>query len=173
MAMRPCDISRGADGVWVYRPREHKTEHFGAVRHVLMGPRAQEVLRPWLDRAPEAYCFSPAEAVAARNARSRAHRKSPMTPSQAARKAKPHPKQAAGARYDKDSYRWAIRKVCQKAGVPVWHPNELRHTAATEIRASVGLEAAQAVLGHAKADVTQVYAERDLAKARAVMSEIG
>src|SRR5262249_5478871 len=159
-AMRPCDIMQGADGVWVYRPHEHKTEHFGATRHVLIGPRAQEVLRPWLDRAPEAYCFSPAEAVAARNARSPAHRRSPITPSQARGKPKPHPKRSAGARYDKDSYRWAIRKACQKAGVPVWHPNQLRHTAATEIRAKFGLDAAQAVLGHAKADVTQVYAER-------------
>ena len=38
-------------------------------------------------------------------------------------------------------------------------------------RAEYGLEAAQAVLGHAKADVTQIYAERDLAKAHSVMTE--
>ena len=50
-----------------------------------------------------------------------------------------------------------------------WHPNQLRHTAATLIRARFGLEAAQAVLGHASADMTQVYAERDLAKAAEVM----
>jgi integrase len=96
-----------------------------------------------------------------------------MTPSQAARRPRPDPKRAPGSRYDKDSYRWAIRKACLKAGVPVWHPNQLRHAAATEIRARYGLEAAQAVLGHARADVTQVYAERDLARARAVMNEIG
>jgi integrase len=173
MAMRPCDIDRGADGVWLYRPHEHKTEHHGTTRHVLIGPRAQEVLRPWLDRDPEAYCFSPAVAVADYNARRRANRKTPMTPSQAARKPKARPKRSPGVRYDKDSYRWAIRKACQKAGVPVWHPNQLRHTVATEIRARFGLEAAQTILGHSKADVTQVYAERDLAKARAVMSEIG
>jgi hypothetical protein len=29
------------------------------------------------------------------------------------------------------------------------------------------------VLGHARADVAQVYAERDLARAHAVMAEIG
>jgi integrase len=49
----------------------------------------------------------------------------------------------------------------------------LRHTAATLIRARFGLEAAQAVLGHARADVTQVYAERDLARAHAVAAAIG
>jgi hypothetical protein len=50
---------------------------------------------------------------------------------------------------------------------------QLRHTAATAIRARHGLEASQVVLGHAKADVTQLYAERDLSKAHAVMAEIG
>jgi len=49
----------------------------------------------------------------------------------------------------------------------------LRHSAATEIRSLFGLEAAQTVLGHAKADVTQVYAERDRALAAGVMAKIG
>jgi hypothetical protein len=35
------------------------------------------------------------------------------------------------------------------------------------------VEAAQVILGHARADVTQVYAERDLARAAAIMAEIG
>ena len=49
----------------------------------------------------------------------------------------------------------------------------IRHAAATRIRKAYDLEAAQVVLGHAKADVTQIYAERDLAKARDVMAAIG
>ena len=54
-----------------------------------------------------------------------------------------------------------------------WCPNRLRHSAATEIRKQYGLEAAQVVLGHAAADVTQVYAERDLELARRVIGEAG
>jgi integrase len=54
-----------------------------------------------------------------------------------------------------------------------WHPNQLRHTAATEIRRHAGLEAAQVILGHAKADVTQVYAERDQALAVETIKKIG
>lgn len=54
-----------------------------------------------------------------------------------------------------------------------WSPNQLRHTAATEIRKQFGLEAAQVILGHAAADVTQVYAERDLDKAREVARQCG
>ena len=41
------------------------------------------------------------------------------------------------------------------------------------IRTRFGLEAAQIVLGHARADVTQIYAERDMTKAHSVMAEIG
>jgi integrase len=67
----------------------------------------------------------------------------------------------------------ALRRACRIAGVPGWKPLQLRHTAARLIRSRYGLEAAQTVLGHAKADVMQVYAERDLAKARSIMAEIG
>lgn len=54
-----------------------------------------------------------------------------------------------------------------------WHPHQLRHTYATQVRKEFGLEAAQILLGHAKADVTQVYAERDLSRAAAVIHKIG
>jgi len=57
--------------------------------------------------------------------------------------------------------------------LPYWSPNQLRHSAATEIRRRFGLEAAQTVLGHAKADVTQVCAERDMSLAAEVMRRIG
>jgi site-specific recombinase XerC len=54
-----------------------------------------------------------------------------------------------------------------------WSPNRLRHAVATEIRRQFGVEAAQVVLGHSRADVTQVYAERDWQKAQDVMKAIG
>lgn len=54
-----------------------------------------------------------------------------------------------------------------------WSPNQLRHTAATEIRRQFGLEAAQVTLGHSNANVTQIYAERDLSKAAEIMRAVG
>ncbi len=54
-----------------------------------------------------------------------------------------------------------------------WHPNQLRHTFATEVRRAHGLEAAQVLLGHSRADVTQVYAERNEALAADVAAKIG
>jgi len=49
----------------------------------------------------------------------------------------------------------------------------LRHTAATRVRHAHGLEAAQVILGHTRADVTQIYAERDAALARAIAEKMG
>jgi site-specific recombinase XerC len=49
----------------------------------------------------------------------------------------------------------------------------LRHSFATAIRKEHGLEAAQVLLGHARADVTQVYAERDEELAARVAEQVG
>jgi integrase len=54
-----------------------------------------------------------------------------------------------------------------------WHPNQLRHTFATRVRKDYGLEAAQVLLGHSRADVTQVYAERNEELARVTAAKIG
>jgi len=54
-----------------------------------------------------------------------------------------------------------------------WHPHQLRHNYATDVRKQFGLEAAQILLGHSKADVTQIYAERDMTRAATVAAKIG
>jgi integrase len=54
-----------------------------------------------------------------------------------------------------------------------WAPNQLRHSHGTKVRKQFGLEAAQVALGHAKADVTQLYAERNLELAVKVAEKIG
>ncbi|MCC7388306.1 MAG: site-specific integrase [Phycisphaerales bacterium] len=56
----------------------------------------------------------------------------------------------------------------------LWRPNQLRHSAATRIRREFGLEAAQLVLGHSSAEVTDaVYAERDEGRVAEVLRRIG
>lgn len=54
-----------------------------------------------------------------------------------------------------------------------WSPNQLRHSFATRVRHKHGLEAAQVLLGHEQADVTQIYAERNLALAVSIAKEEG
>ena len=73
--MRLCDLDR-ADEIWVYRPTRHKTTHLGVRKEVPLGPKSQELLRSFLNRAPDAYLFSPREAEDWRNGQ-RAIRRDP------------------------------------------------------------------------------------------------
>jgi integrase len=194
--IRPIDVTRTTQGAWVYRPLSHKTEHRNRERRIFLGPQAQAVLKPWLDRDPESFCFSPREARDEFDQAKRAGRKSPRTPSQEARKRKKAPQRWAKDRYSKDSYCRAVARAClrrlldelkaegkegeaaekwiEKNGLRgSWAPNQLRHTAATRIRELYGIEAASTVLGHADVRVTEIYAERDFRQAAEIMSKIG
>ncbi|MBA3485212.1 MAG: site-specific integrase [Pirellulales bacterium] len=197
--LRPCDLDRSGE-VWIYQPAGHKTEHMDKERHIPLGPRAQEVLLRYLARDPETYCFRPADSEKKRRAKQHEERKTPLRQgnrpgTNRARK----PRRFAGPRYTTASYRRAIARACDKAfphptlaaarkvDLTVgqiadlrewrrnhrWAPNRLRHSFATTVRKSHGLEAAQVVLGHSGADVTQIYAERDLAKGMDVAKAIG
>ncbi len=170
--LRPCDIERTSGKTWVYRPESHKTEHHDIARVVFLGPKAQAILAPFLFRNPGAYCFSPREAVEELRRRQREIRKTPIQPSQRDRRRR-KPRKQPGERYSVDTYGNAIERACLKAGIPEWHPNQLRHSKATEIRREAGLDAARAVLGHRTPKVTEVYAEIDQAKAAAVMEKLG
>src|SRR5205823_3956852 len=66
--LRPGDIDT-SDRVWIYRPRRHKNEHRGQDRLVYLGPKAQELLRPFLIGVePTAYVFSPRRSMEERYA---------------------------------------------------------------------------------------------------------
>jgi integrase len=258
--MRGSDLDRSG-AVWRYRPGrdqgpngQHKNAHRGHSRVILIGPKAQEVLRPFLKEDGNAYLFSPVEARAEYEAKRRASRKTPKPPSKRARRRKRNPAWEPGDHYSVRSYAVAIRQACLLAGqwvrvvadenhvattvdartkapsgtrrppnvfdgrlirvegdrfavadtkghheqefllareaiitldgqpcvladlataVTWWHPSQLRHARATEIRRRYGLEGAQVALGHAKMNVTQLYAERDEGLAEQIMLEMG
>ena len=86
-SLRLCDLDR-REKIWRYTPEHHKTEHHGKKRIIYIGPQAQAVLQPYLDRSPEEHCFQPRESESKRNADRRTKRKSPMAPSQRHRQAK-------------------------------------------------------------------------------------
>ncbi|VTT99512.1 catalytic phage domain protein : Site-specific recombinase XerD OS=Singulisphaera acidiphila (strain ATCC BAA-1392 / DSM 18658 / VKM B-2454 / MOB10) GN=Sinac_1635 PE=4 SV=1: Phage_integrase [Gemmataceae bacterium] len=176
--MRPAEIDT-TEPVWQYRPRRHKTQHHNddgnpdLDRVIYLGPKSQEVLRPWLPADPEAYVFAPRRSEELRNAGRKADRKSKVTPSQAARRPTGRAKAPLRSYYPVGSYRQAIRRACRRAGIAVWLPNQLRHSRLTEIRSRYGLEAARVVGGHREVGVTQIYAEQDRELARQVMGEVG
>lgn len=200
-SMRPCEVDTSGEA-WLYRPSEHKTMHKDRDREIYIGPLGQKVLAPFLDRPAEQPCFSPAESAGQVRARRHANRVTPATygntiGSNRCRK----PVRAPGDRYDVASYRRAIWRACEQAfampedlrAIPsrstkaaelrrqaaawrerhCWAPNQLRHTAGTAIREEMGIEAAQALLGHSRLDVTQVYAEKSKALAREAALRLG
>jgi len=186
-SLRPLDIDR-SEAVWTYRPATHKTEHHHKDRVILIGPKAQAILKPYLERDSLAHCFQPHESEQQRRALQRVRRKTRVQPSQFDR-SKPRPKTKPGTSYTVVTYRRAITRACDlafpvPAALPVgkhqawkkshrWHPNQLRHTAATEFRKQFGVEAARVLLGHSKISTTEIYADRDLQQAAEIMKEIG
>lgn len=170
--MRGCDLDM-AGTLWLYRLDAHKTEHHGYERVIELGPKAQAVIRPFLKGDPNAHLFSPLDAEKVRNAKRRQERKSPITPSQSRRRPKRKPQRQPKGHYTKDSYCRAIKRACIRAGVPHWHPHQLRHSFATRVRKEYGLELARILLGHRSAAITETYAELDRAKAAEVVAKIG
>jgi integrase len=207
--IRGCDIDM-TGRVWIFRPQGHKTEYKGFAREIFIGPKAQDIIKPWLRTDLAGYLFQPREAEASRDADRRKKRASPMTPSQAARKAKPNPKRPPRDRYDVATYRRAIIRGCEAAfGMPAslqkppcddqgnrlaetadekaersrlaadwrrencWHPHQLRHNAATNLRKEFGVELARIILGHATAFTTEIYAETDRQQAIEVIGKVG
>lgn len=176
--VRPCDITESGrvklqdgrwitwDGLvtlpdgrqvqcWLYVPESHKTEHHERERPIPIGPKAIEVLKPWieksLDRQPRgtAYVFDPRLSKRASPAR-------------------------CNERYSTRSYDVGIANACRRAGVESWAPNQLRKAAATRIQAEAGeIDAARVILGHADATTTAIYAKRDLNRARELAAMIG
>jgi integrase len=169
--LRRVDIDATGD-VWSYRPARHKTSWRGKPRVVSIGPKAQAVVDEFPTEQPTDYVFSPGRQRAERFAALRAARKTKVQPSQANR-ANPRAKRRPGLRYTPRTLYRAVVRACKLAKVPSWHPNQLRHTVGTEIRKQFGLEGAQVALGHAKADVTQVYAERDQELAARIALAVG
>lgn len=158
--VRVGDIDRTDPEAWTYRPATHKGTWRGKGRTIYFGQRCREALAPLLLKAggPEAYIFSPDRSEATRNANRSAERQTPKFPSHMQRnetkrvgKAR---KRRPGDRYTTGTFRRAIERACDAAGVPRFTPHRLRHLAATRVRAELGVDTARALLGHSLAAVT-------------------
>jgi integrase len=180
--MRPCDINTSAD-VWIYAPDGHKGRWRGHHRTIPLGPHAQKVIEPFMKREETAFLFSPAEADEYRHECRAIHRnrKTPVYPCEL--RAREKRKQKARSRkskrpkgncYTPASYRRAIKYGVTRSNrertkadsealeIANWSPYQLRHAFATNMRRDHGVEAAQLGLGHARTNIVDVYAEKNL-----------
>lgn len=176
VSMRGCDLDTTGE-VWVYEPAHHKNswreeESATHKRYVYLGPRCQEIIRPFLKDDPQAYLFSPREAWEVYQAERAARRKTKRQPSQLCRKRKKNPNRAPRDRYDVNTFQQSVRKACPKAGVPAWTVLEVRHTRATDVREKHGVEGAAASLGD-RVEAAQIYAERNKKLAQQIALEMG
>ena len=189
--MRPADVDRSGD-VWEYRLEEHKTADYGKDRTVYLGPKAQVILRPFLLRPGDMFCFSPIESKRQHQAERAAHRKtSPSCGNVVGSNRVRKPKRQPRDRYTTTSYARAISYGCARAfPVPAdiaddppavaqwkrehhWTPNQLRHSLATRVRREFDIDAAKTLLGHSQIGTTQLYAEKDRRRAIEVAKLIG
>jgi integrase len=122
--LRPCDVTIQTDGVWVYRPATHKTEHHDRERRIYIGPEGQEILRPFMDREPEAFCFSSRESMVWHRERHKKDRKTKFYASRQRRQRKSSPLWVPGDRFTTASYHRAIERGCEAA---FGFPDELRN----------------------------------------------
>lgn len=75
--------------------------------------------------------------------------------------------------YQRYQFSSRIRYACIQHKIERWHPNQLRHAAATSIRAEYGVEAASTILGHSRVNTTEIYAEKNLTQAELIALKVG
>lgn len=183
--LRNGDVDRDQTP-WRYSPKRHKTAHRGHERAIFFGPKAREVLAPWLDEtAPDDFVFSPAKAVRKLRDSLKRDRRSDRRRTKAAAskrrqaqreriakggKATPRSRRLPGDNYRRHSIGNAVRRACRDHAIPSWHPHQLRHACKDRLCAIAGLEAwraikgesavseeAQRTLGHARISTTARY----------------
>jgi integrase len=178
-ACRPQDVCAleweaidRSGAVWLFMPTQHKAKHHGHVRIVRIGPAAQALL----GTPGSGFIFSPKAAFEEVLAARRAARKTPFYPSHAKHieaKRKLAPRRRPKDRFTTQSYSRCIEKACEKAKVPYWTPNQIRHSALTDIRDKFGLDVAQVIAGHRHAKTTEIYAAASDDAARKAIQAIG
>lgn len=164
---RLADLERH-DGYWLYKPTKHKTAHHGHQRVIVLGREAVRVLTEFLagrSLDPTQFVFSPMQSMEEWAAERSRQRETPLWPSHADRnstKRATKRKRAPREIYDAAVVNRAVARACDRAGIPRWNIYRLRHAAGTRFRREHGLEVAQALLGHRRASMTEVYAAVNL-----------
>ena len=171
--IRPGDINRTGD-VWEYIPDSHKTEHHDKPRVIFIGAKGQRILLPYLLRAADAYCFSPREAEGKRRAAQHEARKVPMScGNRPGTNRKRKPRRTAGEKYDP--------KLVRSSDSPGGRKGRRRHVVPASTAAYICHRSSQVVwpgsgaslLGTQPGRTSEIYAERDFAKAANVARQIG
>lgn len=148
---------------WVAVLSDHKTCHRGRERRLHFGPQAQLILSRYLSADPGKPLFTVRRTSFTR-AITRACEIAFGMPEEL-RKPSKKVTPARLAEIRRQASEWRQEHV--------WTPHWLRHTAAAHYREACGLDAAQAVLGHASADMTERYSGLANQRAAAAVAALG
>lgn len=165
--LRASDIDMSG-AVWKVTLARHKNAWRGKTRTLYIGPHGQQVLKPFiLARGKDAYLFQPEDYYRERSQAGHCHRREGQKPN-----ARLTDRRVTEC-YTPNTYRRAIDRACLQAGIPSWHPHQLRHTAATELAKQFSIDHVRAMLGHSHLDATQLYAQIDEAVVMKMVSAVG
>jgi integrase len=169
VTLRPVDIDKETvKGVWLYMPNSHKTDYLDFEKVIPLGKKSQNILKKYMVRPPEKYCFSPAQSL--RQIRQVRHEKR-TTPQKYGNNIGTNiteePQWTASEKYTTGTYRQAVEYAQQAAKadgkkIKRWTPHQLRHSRATELNKQYGQSAVKAALGHLTLTASQGYIDRDL-----------
>jgi len=164
--MRPFDILCDNPQCWLYIPGRdqtpvglHKTTRFERVKVIPLASKCQKLLKLRIKEFDsKKYIFSPKEAMDEFLEKKLANRKTPLkSGNRPGTNRKKHPMFNPGRKYGHHALRNACKRGCERAGVEVFVPYDLRRTMATGTRSILGKEAARVLLGHTKTDTTDIY----------------
>lgn len=149
----PSQFTVESDGLWLWKPR-HKSEFRGKVLVLPIGPRAIKAITQFVTCGPDNFLFDPR--------RTRKNRR-------------------YGKRYTTVSYYRAVERAIDRVNkdradkdkIPHWTPHQIRHSKGHSVREKHGIEAAQAILGHATMDATEIYSASRVELAKAVARDSG
>ena len=189
-AIRPADVDRSDDSVWVYRPPSHKTRFVESDqgRVIAIGDSGKKILLPYLERNDLAPCFSPRDSEKIRRMELSKARKTPLgTGNKVGSNRRSNPKRKPSESYSVSAYNRAIKRAIEKENalatdndeetILPWSANQLRKAYALEIRNvdGLGLDHSQVVLGHKQRATTELWYARNQVdeKALEVAKRIG
>jgi integrase len=147
------DRKKLVDGreVWVYSPRRFKTQHHaGKTRRIVIGPEAQTVLRPFLEKcAPDQHVF-----------RWAIWKPDWKAVNHGERHGWAKLRKKIGQPVGETDYYEQLYRGCRRAQQPYFRPHILRHMKLTELReGGYSLDHVAAIAGHSTILMSQHYAK--------------
>ncbi len=115
--MKAQDLDMSGD-IWEYAPEVHKGQHRSARCLIMIGTRAQEIIRSFMTLDISGYLFTPERAIEEHAAHRREQRKTPLYGSHVkhqAKKQSARDRRALNERYTVNAYRLAITRACDRA----------------------------------------------------------